>query len=239
MAIAATAMPLSVADTSTRVAYLQRVLAITVLGLTIAAVTGFASAGVIASTPGLQGRWTSMGVILGAYGVANFVAPSFVYSRNPGSQWAGFLLGSTFQGIAMGYLLLAAMIVSGANTGNPLLLIGEALGLTAMTALGLCAYVWSKPRELSLIRGMMSALFLPMLLLMVVSFVFPIGGPLGIALTGIFVVMSAAGLLYQMNKVLHELDTDMHVPGAYMITMGVLILFWNLLMLLMRLQDRR
>ena len=94
------------------------------------------------------------------------------------------------------------------------------------------------PRDLSYIGAGLSMLFLPMMILMAVSFVFPIGGPIGILISILFVGVSAAGLLYQMNKVLRELRSDMHVEGAYMITMGILILFWNILVLLMRLQRR-
>ena len=57
-------------------------------------------------------------------------------------------------------------------------------------------------------------------------------------LSAVFVVVSAAGLLYQVNQVIHRLRTDMHIEGAYLITMGVLVLFWNLLSLLMRLNGR-
>ena len=46
------------------------------------------------------------------------------------------------------------------------------------------------------------------------------------------------GLLYNLNQVMHTLSTDQHIGGAYTITMGLLVLFWNLLVLLMRLQSR-
>ena len=42
-------------------------------------------------------------------------------------------------------------------------------------------------------------------------------------------------MLYQINVVMHQLDTRQHSEGAYMITMGILILIWNILYLLMRL----
>ena len=37
---------------------------------------------------------------------------------------------------------------------------------------------------------------------------------------------------------MHKLNTQQHIEGAYMITMGILILFWNILSLLMRLNRR-
>ena len=53
-----------------------------------------------------------------------------------------------------------------------------------------------------------------------------------------FVAFSGAGLLYELNMVMHKMRTDMDVEGAFMITMGLLVLFWNVLVLLMRLQGR-
>jgi len=80
----------------------------------------------------------------------------------------------------------------------------------------------------------------PMLALMAVSFIFPslFGGTVGLLLSVVFVVVSAAGLLYQINVVLHRLKTNQHVEGSYMITLGILILYWNILTLLMRLSRR-
>jgi FtsH-binding integral membrane protein len=62
--------------------------------------------------------------------------------------------------------------------------------------------------------------------------VWPVQGVLGLVISLVFVVVSAGGLLYRLNHVVHELDTDQHIEGAYEITMGILILFWNLLSLL-------
>ena len=109
-----------------------------------------------------------------------------------------------------------------------------------MTGMGMTAYVWTGPKDFSMIGGLLSAVFVPMLVLMAVSFIFPalFGGVLGTIMCAVFVVISAAGLLYQINQVMHQLRTDMHIEGAYLITMGVLILFWNILSLLMRLNRR-
>jgi hypothetical protein len=45
-------------------------------------------------------------------------------------------------------------------------------------------------------------------------------------------------LLYQLNQVLHQLSTKHHIEGAFMITMGLLVLLWNVITLLMRLNSR-
>ena len=181
-------------------------------------------------------QWVSLAIILGSYGIAQWVAPKMVFGEQ---KVLGFGIGAVFEGIAMGYLLLAAMTM-GAAQGNPLGLVTLALMMTGLTGLGMTAYVWTSPREFSFIGAALSALSLPMLILMGVGLVFPglFGGVFGIVISGVFVVISAAGLLYQVNQVFHKLDTRQHIEGAFLIMMGLLVLFWNILVLLMKLNRR-
>ena len=225
------------APAEARNAFLVKVGALTAAGLVVSAATGMASATAVALLPVLQTRFASGVLILGSFFAAQYGGQALVQSRSAASQWAGFAVGAVFQGIAMGYLLLAALAV-GAGLGNPLLLIGQAFGLVSLTTIGLVAYLWTGPRELSMVRAGLAMVSLPMLVLMAVSFVWPIGGTLGLLLSGAFVIVSVAGLLQRLQAVMHELRTDEVVPGAYLLTMGVLILFWNLLSLLMRLNRR-
>jgi len=231
---AASGTPLSHASQESRLSYLKSVAGLTFLGLTISGITGIISALTVAQMPIFTTRWGSLALIFGSFGIANYVAPRFVFG---GQKWLGFLMGAVFQGVAMGYLLLMAFVM-GAAAGDPLVFIGNALGMTALTCVGILAYLWSGPQELSLVKAGLSAMFLPMLILMGVTAVFPIGGAVGIGISLLFVVISVAGLLYQMNTVLHQMSTDMKVEGAYTITMGVLILFWNLLSLILSLSGR-
>lgn len=237
MAVAIPSQPLASATPEVRSGYLLNVALLTMLGLGISSFVGVVSALAVAVVPLLQSSVASIVVILGSYAIAQFVAPRFVFSGTS-SKWFGFGLGVVFQGVAMGYLLLAAALMGASVFGNPFVLVGQALGLTGLTTVGMVAYLWSRPRELNWIGAMMAMMFLPMLLLMGISFVFPIVGPWGIALSALFVFISAAGLLYQVNEVLHKLRSDMFVEGAFVVTMGVLVLFWNILNLLMRLNRR-
>ena len=239
MGISDLSRPLEHASAVDRVTYLQRVMLYTAGGLTVSGAVGMITAAAIyiggAIAPALVfNQWFMMAVILGSFGIAQYAAPRLVFGE---SKLLGFGLAVVFQGIAMGYLLLAALMMT---LGDVPWLIGAAVGLTASTGVGMAAYVWTKPREFSFIKAGLAALSLPMLVLMGVSFVFPslFGGPLGLALSAVFVVVSAAGLLYQVNQVIHRLRTDMHIEGAYLITMGILVLFWNILTLLMRLTRR-
>ncbi len=235
------AHPLARASAADRVEYLQKVLLWTSVGLFVSGVTGTVSAlGLsLAASIGLGflfNQWVSLAIIFGAYGVAHYVAPKMVFGR---AKVLGFGLAAVAQGISMGYLLLFAVMV-GAQSGSPFGLVGTALGLTAVTGVGLTAYVWTGPKNFGMLGAALSAMFLPMLILMGITFVMPglIGGMLGVALSALFVAVSVGGLLYQINVVMHRLNTQQHIEGAYMITMGVLVLFWNLLSLLMRLSGR-
>jgi FtsH-binding integral membrane protein len=228
--------PISLATPSDRVEYLKKVMAWTVSGLFFAGVTGTAMAGFLyfSGITILSNYYVSLGIILGSFAIAHYVAPKMVFGEN---KAAGFVIANVAQGIAMGYLLLSAALLGNITTGNPFSLIGSALMMTALTGTGLLGYVMSGPKDFSLLGGMLSALGLPMLVLMGLSFVMPslFGGTLGIIFCGVFVVISAAGLLYQLNAVIHQLRTDQHIEGSYLISMGILVLFWNILTLLMSL----
>ena len=235
------ALPLQRASAADRVEYLQKVLLWTSVGLFVSGITGSATAVALyaAAAMGITlvfNQWVSLIVILGSYGIAHYAAPRLVFGR---AKVLGFGIAAVAQGVSMGYLLLTAVLM-GAQMGNPFGLVGAALGLTALTGVGLTAYIWTGPKEFGWLGAGLSALFLPMMLLMGVSFVMPglIGGGLGIALSGLFVLVSVGGLLYQINVVMHKLHTQQHIEGAYLITMGVLVLFWNILTLLMRLTSR-
>ncbi|MCO4747754.1 MAG: hypothetical protein KC912_23365, partial [Proteobacteria bacterium] len=236
MAVAAT--PLTLANADARNAYLLRVTALTGAGLVLSALSGTSTALLIAAFPAIvASRAAQLVLILGSMAIANYAARPLAFSQSMPAAVSGFLLGSVFQGVAMGYLLLIAYVMGVGAAGNGLFFIGQAFGMVALTTVGMVLYLSTGPREFSMIRAGLSMLFLPMLLLMGVSFVFPIGGTIGLLMSLAFVGVSAAGLLVQVNDVMHRFRTDMVIAGSYTIMMGMLILFWNLLSLLLRLND--
>jgi len=180
----------------------------------------------------------TMVVIFGSMGIVQFIARPMVYSGSGASRGTGFLMGAVFQGIAMGYLLLAAVLQSLELFGNPFILVGQALGLTGATAVGMFLYLLTGPKRLSIITAILPMLGIPLLLMMVISFVFPITGPMGLLLSAVFVLASAAGLLYQLNQVIHKMPAEMSMQASFEVMIGLLVLFWNILSLLMRLQRR-
>ena len=223
-----------------RQAFLRKVGGLTFLGLVgsfLVALSGaFALFSFAGSVPLLLNRWVQFAVIMGSFGIVQMPAANMVQSEGS-TRYLGFGLGVFFQGVAMSYLLFVAALVGMNTLGNPFQLILEATGVTLLMALGMVAWLVTGPKELSMVRGALAMLSLPMLGLMVISFVFPITGTFGLIFTGLFVVVSAAGVLYQLNGVMYEYDTRQPVPAAYAVTIGLLVLYWNVLSLLMRSRD--
>jgi FtsH-binding integral membrane protein len=226
-------IPLETASPEVRAAYLRRVLGLVLVGLTFTAITGIISMFAIAMVPQILSGYAPTIIILGCWAMTNYVAPRMVFGT---AKWGGFLLGTTFQGVSLGFLLLVAILLSKQQYGDPFYLIFTALGLTVLSGLGLTLYATTQRRDFSMLGAALGVVSLPMLVLMAVSFGFPglLGGTAGIVVSAIFVLVSAAGLLYQINRVLHQYNADMHMEGAYTITIGVVVLFWNILSLLMR-----
>lgn len=231
--------PVANAPVDARVAFLRKVGGLTFGGLVVSAITACMSTMAVIAVPALQGRWVSIAVMLGAIFASQWVGGSLVNSNDKSTQIGGFVLGTALQGVAMGYLLLSAVMLSSQLYANPFVFLIQAMSLVGLTVLGMVLYLMTGPKQLSMIGSVMATLSLPLLGLMVLSFVFPMGGVVGLLINIVFVALSAGGLLYNLNQVMHQMSTDRVVPAAYHVTLGVLTLFWNVLTLLMRLQDRR
>lgn len=231
-------VPAMEAPVDARVAFLRKVGALTLGGLAITGLVSVAMAALIVAEPLLLSRWVSLAVMLGAIFGSQWIGRSLVASPSSATQISGFVAGTALQGVAFGYLVLMAVAVSASAYANPFVLLLQAVGLVGLTVLGMVGYLLTGPKNLSVIGGAMSALALPMLALMVLTWVFPIGGIAGILLSVVFVGLSAGGLVYNLNVVMHQMGTDEVVPASYHVTLGILTLFWNVLVLLMRLQRR-
>lgn len=221
-----------------RSAFLRKVGLWTAAGLLVAGSTAVVSTGVIALVPALLNRWVALGIMLGAMFGSQAIGRSAVYSESAGARTLAFVAGTGLQGVAMGYLLFSAMLASWSLYASPFVFLGQALALTGLTVAGMVAYLLTGPKNLSMVGGFLSAMSLPMLGLMVVTAIWPVNGVFGVLMSLVFVGMSAGGLLYNLNAVMHRFSTTMVVPAAYHVSLGILVLFWNLVSLLMRLQRR-
>lgn len=216
---------------SERHAFLKKVAMLTFLGLCGAGVLGVMSTALVVPAVASFGDLGVIAFFFGTFAIAHFVARKMVYGS---AKMPGFILAIVGEGISMGLILLVTIANFGVAGG--LGVIVQCMMITAATAGGMLLYVWFNRSEFSWLKAGLAMLTVPMLLAMVLGAVWPVGGAFGLILTLVFVVVSAGGLLYRLNHVVHELDTDQHIEGAYEITMGVLILFWNILSLINRMR---
>lgn len=235
MSVASAYAPAISGPSEARLAFLRKVGLWTFLSVAAAAVIAVISTVTIAPfIYGMGGgiaRWGSLGLILGSFALSHYVARKMVYGD---AKMAGLALGVLGEGVSFGFLLLTTISFGAAGEGFRI--IATAMGITAASGLGMLVYVWFNKSELSLVKAGLSMLGLPMLVLMAVSFIFPIGGVFGLIICAVFVVASAAALLYRLNTVVHEFDESMHIEAAYEISMSLLVLLWNVISLLNRLR---
>ena len=229
MSTYASAAPAISGPSEERHAFLKRTAVWTLVGLVVAGVVGAFSTVFLAPIIFSAGRWGGTIVVLATFFLAHFACRKMVYS---GAKVPGFVIAILAEGVALGVLLLSTISMAGID--GALAIVVQALGLTAGTALGMLVYVWFSKGELKLVGAFLSMAFVPMLILMAVGIFFPFGGTMGLIISAVFVLVSAAGLLYRLHFVVHNLGTEQHVEGAYEITMGVLVLLWNIITLLNR-----
>lgn len=237
------------APAAERVEFLRSVLTLTSVGLLLTAVSGFIAANVMGpyffetvtvehlgqTTMIFHHQWIYLLVVLGAMFGAQALGPKLAVGSAPE---IGLVVGSTLMGVVLGPALYLGYMVIDPAGGGGMTLIAEALGLTSLTAIGMTGYVWTKPRDFSLLGAAMSAIALPMFALMILSFFIPFGNTFGLILIGAFVLFSAATLLFKLNSIIHTMDTDHKHLAAVTLTLAIGVLFYNILMLLIRLNGR-
>src|SRR5688572_14162481 len=195
MGVYATAPSIS-GPSSDRIKFLRRIGLWTAGGLALAALVGSVSMFTVAPAVFQISSWGGLIVILATWALAHWVCRSMVYGS---AKLAGFLIACIAEGIAFGFLLLTTVWNLGVEGG--MMLVAQALGLTALTAGGMLTYVWFSKGQLKIVGAFLTMAFIPMLVLMAVGVFFPIGGTLGLIISAAFVVVSAAGLLWKLNVV--------------------------------------
>ncbi len=216
-----------------RGAFLRRVALWTVGGLLVTALVALVAMGTVVPLVFRGGSWAVIAVVYGSFLLSQTLVRRMVFGAAP---VAGFVIGCALQGIALAFLLVITLALGRVEDG--LTVVGYALLMTLLASLAMLAYVSIEKRDLSLVRAGLAMLFLPMLALMALQLVFPIGGAAGLAIAALFLVVSAGAMLWKLNAVVHELPTDMALQAGYELTLGVVVLFWNLLSLMNRLRRR-
>jgi len=217
-----------------RSVFLRRAATWTAGGLLVTAIASIASMLFVVPAVFQGGKWAVIGVVYGCFFGTQMLARKMVYGES--SKVAGFFIGETLQGVALGFLLSITLMMGSVSDG--LKVIGYAMLMTLLSSLAMLAYVSIEKREFSLLRASLSVLFVPMLLLMGLQLVLPMDGTFGLVIAAVFLVVSAAAMLWKLNFVLHEMPVTMPLEAGFEISIGIVVLFWNLLSLMNRLRRR-
>jgi len=156
-----------------------------------------------------------------------------VYGTN---KAAGFVVGTTLQGIALGFLLLIAIVTTAPGEG--LQLIGYSLTMVVLSVAAMLLYVTIEKREFSMIRAGLSMLGIPMLILMGLQLVIPMNGMAGVLVSGLFLAVSVGALLYRLNAVIHTYPIELATEASFELTLSIVVFFWNLLAFFLRFRRR-
>ena len=221
------------APVADRAAFLRQVALRTFGGLLLTAVVAVASTLFVAPVVVQGGTWAILAFVYGSFFGAQFLGRKMVYGEQ---KLAGFVVGCSLQGLALGFLLLVAMVT--AAPGEGLALIGYSLLMVVLATAAMLVYVTMEKRDFSMLRGGLAMLGIPMLVLMGLQVVLPMNGMAGVAISGVFLAVSVGALLYRLNVVLREFPVTAATEASFELTLSIVVFFWNLLSFIMRLRRR-
>lgn len=229
-----TAIPAYQAPFAERAAFLQRTY--THLAGAVAAFVvlcaAFVEAGIgetmLRALGGSQFGWL---MLMGGFVGASWIATNLAHSaKSSGVQYMGLSLLVVAEAVFFAPILFIATQPAFAGT------LPTAAALTLVVFGGLTAYVHATKKDFSFLRGILSVGFLVAIGVMIAGMIFGFG--LGIFFTGALVLLAAGAVLYDTSKVLHHYPTTHHVGAALELFASVAMLFYYILILLMKLQRR-
>lgn len=185
-------------------------------------------------TTGLSGKilqalgnswWISLMVFFGVTWFAERLAFS---GASPAAQYTGLALFVGAQSV------VTAPILAIATIANPNL-IGQAALITLFITGSLTLFVVLSKADFSFMRN---ALFLAGLGLFAISVASALFGfTLGLGFSVGIIVLMCGFILYETSLIMHHLPTTAHVAGALMIFGSIAVLFRQILLILMSLND--
>ena len=227
------AQPVAEVSLEARTQFLQQVALRTLGGLALTALVAVFSTLFVAPVVFRGGTWAILGVVYGSFLGAQFLGRKLVYGN---AKAAGFAVGATLQGIALGFLLLIAIVSTAPGEG--MALIGYSMLMVVLSVAAMAVYVTAEKRDFSMVRAGLTMLTIPMLVLMGLQLVIPMNGMAGVAISGVFLAVSVGALLYRLNTIVHEFPVTMATEAAFELTLGIVVFFWNLLSFFLRMRRR-
>ncbi len=169
-------------------------------------------------------------LILGAFGLVTWFARSLTVNASPAMQYTGLGIYIVAEALIFLPLLLIAIVYS-----SPTVLPNAAI-LTAMLFIGLTAVVFLTRQDFSFLAGILSVGGMVALGLIICGVLF--GFNLGLFFSGFMVALASAAILYDTSKVLNTYTTEGYVAAATALFASVMLLFWYILRILMRVSRR-
>lgn len=172
-------------------------------------------------------------MILGGFVLVGWLARGLAASSaSSGVQYAGLFLFVLAQAVIFIPILTIAMIYSAPSV------IPNAAILTGLLFLALTTIVFTTRKDFSFLRGILAiGGFLALGAIVIFAF-FPANANVGLVFALVMVVFAGGAILYDTSKILHHYSTDRHVAASLELFASVALMFYYILMLLMRLQRR-
>ncbi|MDX1961936.1 MAG: Bax inhibitor-1 family protein [Pirellulales bacterium] len=227
--------PVALAEESTRTTFIRRVYT-----HMFGAVLAFAALQfVLLNTPAAAtltgffygthyGTFILLGMMIGASWLASYWAHSAISLP---VQYAGLGLYVVAQS------LVAAPLLYVANHSFPgQHLIESAALITVAVFAGLTAVVWFTKVDLSFMGKILTVVGITAFATIIVGMIF--GFTLGIWFTGLMIALACGYIMYDTSMILHHYTEDRYVGAALELFASVIMLFYQILIFLMKLQSR-
>jgi len=174
----------------------------------------------------LGGRWTWM-IVLGAFMFVSNIANNWAQnSTSRKKQYYGLALYTFGEAIIFVPLLYMASIYAPKA-------IEQAAILSIALFAGLSAIVLTTKQDFSFMRSIISIGSMIALGLIVAGMIF--GFDLGLFFSGFMVALAAGSILYQTSNLVHQYHSSQYVAAALGLFASLMLLFWYILQILLRL----
>lgn len=179
----------------------------------------------------IMGSRYSWLMILGGFMVAGWFARTMIAGAKTRSmQYAGLGVYIVAEALIFVPLLYIAI-----NFSSPDVLPTAAL-ITGMLFTGLSAYALMTRKDFSFLGGILTIGGFIALGLIIAGTIF--GFNLGLAFSGGMVLLAAGAILYDTSKIIHVYGTEDYVAASLQLFASVMLLFWYVLRIVMRLSRR-
>lgn len=203
-----------------RIAYLQKVYSLVLLGI---ALFSFILFGVSQNLMGLQGLAVSLMRMNPLLLIVLMLGSAFgvrVIAHKPGIGLVGYLLYASFLG-----LLVSPLVIHASGTGT----LVPAAVTTLAVFLGLTTYVFVTKKDFSWMGGILYTVLFGMIAVGILALIF--GFHLGLLWNLLGALLFSGYILYDTSNVLHHNRTDKPLPAAIELFVDVVLLFWYILAL--------